>query len=132
MRIAFTGHRNREAKTADLDQIPRDAVWVHGGARGFDTQVDEYAREHGIELDVIRPDYARLGDKAPLIRDRQIVDGCDVVYALYDGRPGGGTAYTVRYALSHGKQVIVIPDRATPTTLQLPATPQRMLGLFSP
>lgn len=39
-------------------------------------------------------------------RNRQLVDGADFCIAYYDGKSGGGTAYTVRYAESRGVPVI--------------------------
>ncbi len=55
-------------------------------------------------------------------RNRYMVDMADVVICAYDGRRGG-TAYTVDYALTHGKRVIRI-DPATGLTgiLKLPDT----------
>jgi uncharacterized phage-like protein YoqJ len=44
-------------------------------------------------------------------RDEYIVDNCDVLLALYDGLPNGGTAHTVEYAKAHDKKVVVINPR---------------------
>ncbi|MBP1544550.1 MAG: DUF1273 family protein [Oscillospiraceae bacterium] len=41
-------------------------------------------------------------------RNRALVDICDFLVAVYDGR-SGGTQYTVNYAEKQGKRVIVIP-----------------------
>ena len=38
-------------------------------------------------------------------RNRFLVDGAQLVIAYYDGRPTGGTAYTVRYARKKGVPV---------------------------
>lgn len=70
MIITFTGHRNRLANEADLDRIAAlypGATWVHGGAEGFDSQVDAYARRYGIPCEVVRPDYKQFGRRAPQI-----------------------------------------------------------------
>lgn len=42
------------------------------------------------------------------IRNRYMVDKSDVVIAVYDGRKGGGTDYTMKYAKKCGKKLIVI------------------------
>ena len=39
-------------------------------------------------------------------RNRQLVDGADFCVAYYNGRSGGGTDYTVKYAESRGVPVI--------------------------
>lgn len=49
--IGFTGHRDAICKVEDLAQIHEDypdAIWIHGGAIGFDMFVDKYARSHGL------------------------------------------------------------------------------------
>ena len=100
MRIAFTGHRDGQADEQALLALAAEhagAVWVHGGAAGFDSQVSALAARLGIPQEVVRPD-ARQGKAAPFIRNRAVVDGADILVALYDGRKSGGTAYTVDYA----------------------------------
>lgn len=111
MRIAFTGHRNKIAAITELEQIAArfsDAEWVHGGAIGFDTQVQTIARDLKIPTIIIRPDYAKFSKVAPLVRNRDIVDSADILVALYDGRNSGGTKYTIDYAIKKGKQVIFL------------------------
>ncbi len=101
MNIAFTGHRDKVAKESDLraltDEFPQ-AIWIHGGAIGFDSQVNVFASRLGITQKIIRPDYLHHGHSAPLIRNRQIVSNADILVACYDGRQSGGTAYTIKQA----------------------------------
>jgi hypothetical protein len=107
--ITFTGHRDRLAREEDLasihDEFP-EAVWIHGGAFGFDTQIADYCRNWGIlQLEVV-PNYEHPGHlEAPLRRNRQMVDAGDLVVACWDGRTTGGTYYTVQYANRKGKPV---------------------------
>jgi len=100
MIIAFTGHRDKITNEDFFDCLPADALWVHGGAIGFDTQVENYAKKHGIKTKVIRPDYNKYGKTAPLIRNKEIVNGADLLVACYDGRKQGGTFYTIKLATS--------------------------------
>lgn len=45
------------------------------------------------------------------IRNRYMVDACDLLIAVYNGKTTGGTAYTVQYAIKQGKEVVIInPD----------------------
>jgi len=46
-------------------------------------------------------------------RNQYMVDSADVLLAVYDGREKGGTAYTVRYAATRGKEIVCFH----PTTL---------------
>jgi hypothetical protein len=112
MKIAFTGHRNAETTPAALEKIAAKypgAVWVHGGAEGFDSQVEAFAESRDIPTEIIRPDYKTHGRPAPLIRNREIVSRADVLFACYDGRKGGGTDYTAKHAISAGKVVVFLP-----------------------
>ena len=55
-----------------------------------------------------------LDPRAPwsyLRRNDRLLDGAEVLLALYDGRRTGGTAYTVREARKRGIQVRVLDPR---------------------
>jgi hypothetical protein len=117
MIISFTGHRDRRANSAELFTIEAEypgATWVHGGAVGFDSQVDDVAKDLGKSeanglLVVIKPDYARYSSKvAPIMRNFVIVDRGDILYALWDGRKAGGTYRTVQYAEEKCKPVVLM------------------------
>ena len=113
MIILFTGHRDKLANEDEIDLIHcayTDSIWMHGGAIGFDTQVNEFAKKHKIKTIICRPDYKKFGRAAPIFRNRAMVDTPDVqlVIALWDGRACGGTAFTVRYARQACKEVIVL------------------------
>ncbi len=73
------------------------ALWIHGGAEGFDAQVELYAQEAGIKTEILPPRYndpevpARV---APFRRNDVIIDRSDVVVTCYDQlRWSGGTFY---------------------------------------
>ena len=44
------------------------------------------------------------------IRDKYMVDHCDVLLAVWDGKKVGGTWLTVKYAQSIGKEIIFFPQ----------------------
>lgn len=103
MNVGFTGHRDRIANEDSLlrieDRYP-GATWIHGGAKGFDSQVHDIAlrlgKVEGETLIVIPPDYeGNPIQQAPLIRNEIIVKRSDVLVACYDGRKKGGTVFTI-------------------------------------
>lgn len=98
MIIAFTGHRNSGTTKACFDALPKDAIWIHGGAIGFDSQVERYAKIYDIKTKVILPDYEQFGKNASLIRNAAIIASADLLVACYDGRKHGGTFYTINLA----------------------------------
>jgi len=107
--ITFTGHRDVVPNPEQLDEISRmypDALWIQGGAEGVDSIVEIYCETYHIRHLTIRPDYRRYGGKAaPIARNREMVDACDLVIAFWDGRKHGGTWFTIEYAREQGKEV---------------------------
>jgi hypothetical protein len=111
--VMFTGHRDAtcdEAWLLGASISHPDAIWLHGGALGFDRQVEAYAREHDILTLSVPPDYKNYpGKMAPLVRNVRMLDCADGVMACYDGRLTGGTAQVVREAKCRGIPVWIIP-----------------------
>lgn len=104
--IAFSGHRDRQLYNLDLLKIINEMipnyVWVHGGAFGFDLQVEIFARKENLERVIVRPDYKSFGGhRAPLQRNEKIVDMADIVFIFWDGRTSGGTYHTYKYAVKN-------------------------------
>ena len=42
-------------------------------------------------------------------RDRRMVDDCDLLLVVWDGKPWGGTYLTYQYALEEGKNILIYP-----------------------
>jgi hypothetical protein len=70
---------------------------VTGGAVGVDSIGMEYAKKNNIELLVFLPEYEKYGRGAPLVRNKKIVESCDIVLAFWDGK-SKGTKNTIDYA----------------------------------
>gem|GEM_PF-252240 len=108
--------------------------FLSGFARGADLYFAQIVAElkasnPAIRLEALLPYRARLLSKEPLFqkliaacdavsiqsedyipgcffeRDRALVEAASLVIAVYDGRPAGGTRYTLRYARSVGREV---------------------------
>lgn len=111
MRVAVVG--SRDLQVPDLGRyLPADTTAIiTGGARGVDADAARYAREAGLPLTVIRPDYAAFGRGAPLRRNLQIIDSCDLVLAFWDGS-SRGTAFVIERCRRQGKPLrIFLPDK---------------------
>lgn len=115
--IGFTGHRNRTISESYLDLTRKrfpNAIWYHGGAAGFDTQVKRYAERYNIPQVIVEPDYEQYGRKvAPLVRNREIVNQVSLLIACYNGRKRGGTFYTINYCRNNHPNmpvIIINPD----------------------
>lgn len=51
----------------------------------------------------------KRSDDVYTIRDRYLVDRCDVMYAVFDGIKAGGVWDAIQYAESLGKEVVYFP-----------------------
>lgn len=85
-------------------------VLISGGAKGADYYGKQYALEHKIQYREYPADWDKFGKRAGFLRNKQIVDDCEMVIAFWDGE-SKGTAHTIRLAKEAGKEVIVCwPD----------------------
>ncbi len=110
MKLAVIGSRGL---FVDIEKyIPKTKVEliISGGARGIDSLAEEYADKYKIPKLILKPDYDKYGKKAPLKRDKLIIDEADEIIAIWDGN-SPGTKYSIDYATSQGKIIeIFIED----------------------
>lgn len=107
MKLAIIGSRTCPPIdiAAHLKYIP-DTI-VSGGAIGADTYAKEFAIKHNLKLIEFLPDYEKYGRKAPLVRNKLIVEECDCLIAFWDGK-SRGTKFTLDYAKELGKPTKII------------------------
>lgn len=98
-----------------LDKISRlgDTI-VSGGAVGVDSMAQRYAKEHGLRILIIYPDYAHYGRGATFVRNKEIVEESDEIVAFYaTGRfQQGGTANTADWARKLGVKLTEFEEEA--------------------
>ena len=106
MKVAVVG--SRDLTVWDLEKyLPEDTTEiVSGGARGVDTSARNYARARGLKLTEFLPDYHQFGRQAPLRRNIEIIDYCDLVLAFWDGA-SPGTGFVIRECKKRGRQIKV-------------------------
>lgn len=90
---------------AQLKSIP-DTI-VSGGALGADTYAREFAKKKGLKLIEYFPDYDKYGRRAPLERNKLIVEECDCLLAFWDGK-SRGTKFTIDYAKEMNKPITIV------------------------
>ena len=85
---------------------------ICGGAKGVDALAEEAAQDLGIPVITFLPDHHRYQRGAPLKRNEKIIDACDALLAVWNGKTSSrGTIYIIKYALSTGKRVFLITSR---------------------
>ncbi len=106
MKVAVIGSRTLNLNLSNVIPTKTTKI-ISGGATGIDTCAKIYAIQNSIEIEEICPDYARYARKAPLYRNKLIVDAADYVIAVWDG-VSTGTLYTINYARKRNKPVRLI------------------------
>lgn len=108
MKVAVIGSReitinNMGDYLTDCDEV------VSGGARGVDTSAREYALKEGLNLTEFLPNYKLYGKRAPMVRNKLIVDYADRVLAFWDGK-SKGTLSVINYAKKQNKpcEIVII------------------------
>ena len=111
MKIAVIGSRQVNNYTwfivSDTLKEYKPSLIITGGAVGVDTLAEFYADSYEIPKNIILPNYEKYGRPATHIRNREIVNGADLVLAFWDGS-SPGTKSVIKYARKRNKQIRVI------------------------
>lgn len=115
MRVAIVGSRSIEydklqerAYELLCRNIPANATEiVSGGAVGIDSLAEVYAKNNHLPTKIFKPDYAKYGRRAPIVRNDEIIAYAQYVLAFWDGQ-SHGTAYTVAACIKEGVPVKII------------------------
>lgn len=107
MKLLVAG--SRSIKEYDLQGLVPEGVTliITGGASGIDEIAEEYADKKRISKLVLRPRYDLYGKAAPLKRNEEMVEICDMALVIWDGK-SRGAKYTIECAKRMGKTVKVI------------------------
>ena len=108
MKIAVVGSRDftdYERLCRTLDALEFDLL-ISGGARGADKLAERYADERGIKKHIYYAEWGKLGKKAGIMRNEDIVKNSDMIVAFWDGK-SRGTNHTIQFAQTLGKPVII-------------------------
>ena len=119
-----------EETIGQISKNQSDVVLLCGMAQGVDQMAAFAALHNKIKLKcyfpyrhILKGVQEYLADRADEVRyecekfqktcyfkrDRRIVDDCDVLIVVWDGKKVGGTWYTYEYALKQGKDIILFP-----------------------
>lgn len=80
---------------------------VSGGAKGADSLAKRYAEENNIPIVEFLPDYKNFKRRAPILRNRSIVENSTIIIAFWDGK-SKGTEYTINLAKSLNIPAVVV------------------------
>lgn len=110
MKVAVIGSRDFEdcsKVTIVLDELVEITHIISGGAKGADTCAEYYAKKRGLPITIFYPNWKKYGNKGGLIRNKAIIESCDICIAFWDGK-SRGTASSLRFANELGKEIKII------------------------
>lgn len=90
-----------------LSSITDDIFIVCGQARGADTLGEQYAKEHGYQVNYFPADWNRLGKSAGYIRNTEMAKNADALVAFWDSH-SLGTKHMIATAERLGLDVRVV------------------------
>lgn len=82
------------------------SLFVSGGAEGADVLGEKLADQYNIPKSIIRPDWEKYGKRAGFVRNAEIVDAVDIIFAFWDGY-SKGTENAIKHAIDTGKTLFV-------------------------
>ena len=110
MNIAITGSRSfqdfdtlEKFILANID-ISKIKTIISGGAAGTDRLAEVFADKYMIPKNIIKPEWEKYTKGAGLVRNREIIDKSDLIFAFRQNR-SKGTEFVIREALKIGKIV---------------------------
>ena len=112
MKLAVIGSRNFTDKEVLFDYLQKFIennnveLIISGGAKGADRMAEQFAKEHGIETQIFKLEYAKYGRGAPFILNEKIIATCDTVIAFWDGE-SRGTKNALNTAEKLKKKIII-------------------------
>ena len=110
MNIAIIGSRSftdyEKLKCFIKEKISLENVdfVVSGGAKGADKLGELFADEHGIDKKIFLPDWNKFGKQAGFIRNKDIIENSDVVFAFWNGF-SKGTKNSLKLAEKLNKKI---------------------------
>jgi len=112
MKLAVSGSRycwcyEIVEKEINLLKLKEDIeLIITGGATGIDTLAESYARFNKIPVKVYHAQWDKYGAKAGIIRNKLMVNECDMLLA-FPAKNSVGTVHTINYCKTVGKPVLV-------------------------
>ncbi len=110
MKVAVIGSRTANGVDVKfiLGYIPPECTEiVSGGTQGIDSLAEGAAAALSLPFTCIKPNYERFGRLAPLQRNIEIIEACDLVLAFWDMR-SPGTKFVISECLKREKPLKII------------------------
>lgn len=90
----------------DLQMPYIDISIISGGAKGADTNGEEFANKYNMPIIIYKPDWNRFGKSAGFRRNIDIIKNCDICIAIWDGK-SQGTKHSMDLCKAYFKRLYV-------------------------
>lgn len=116
MNIAVVGSRSfndyellRKELIGIIVKLPIDEeiCIISGGARGADSLAEQFAKDQGYKTRIFYPEWDKYGRSAGIIRNRYIVEACDLLVAFWNGK-SRGTNHSIGLARENNKKLKIV------------------------
>ena len=113
MKLAVVGSRGfidyakLDAELQKIHQQQKISLSISGGAKGADSLAEDWAKKNEVPLQAILPDWKKYGRGAAVFRNKEIIAGCDMCVAFWDGK-SRGTQNSINLAKAKGVKVKIV------------------------
>lgn len=116
-KFAFVGSRKYPPTSyhyisQEINALPIESTVISGGAGGVDSVSVAFAQGRGLKTQVFNAEWDKHGVRAGFMRNPEIINPADSVFAFWDGI-SNGTVDSIKIAMAASKPLkIVFPDGA--------------------
>jgi hypothetical protein len=111
MKVAIIGSRDFNDYSIIIENLKHYEsnikTVISGGANGADKLAERWAKENNKEIIIFLPDWKKYGKSAGIIRNKDIVENSDIIFAFWDGK-SKGTKNSIDYATKLKKEIKII------------------------
>ena len=111
-RLMISGSRNIRNLKIIFDELEKlyaahqNLILISGGAKGVDSIAEEWGRFRILPIEQHKPDWAKYGKGAGIVRNKEMVLAADYVLIFWDGE-SKGTKSVIDFCEKQGKEYLL-------------------------
>ena len=111
-KLMISGSRGIKDSKKIYDELEKifaahpDFILISGGARGVDSIAEEWAKSRNLPIEQHKPDWAKYGKGAGIVRNKEMVLAADYVLIFWDGE-SKGTKSVIDFCEKQGKEYLL-------------------------
>lgn len=111
-KLMISGSRSIKNLKMIFDELEKiyaahpDIILISGGAKGVDSIAEEWGRFRKLPIEQHKPDWAKYGKGAGIVRNKEMVLAADFVLIFWDGE-SKGTKSVIDFCEKQGKKYLL-------------------------